>query len=477
MTNFTRCKLKDVLGKKGYIRGPFGSALRRAEMQSSGIPVYEQTHAIDDVRTFRYFISDEKFEKLKRFQVEPKDLIISCSGTVGQISIITEEDPLGIISQALLILRPDDQKILPKYLYYFLSSKQGHQKLTSVSHGTVQVNIAKRADVENIELLLPPITEQQRILDILTSLDDKIALNRRTNATLEALAQALFRAWFVDYEPVRAKLAAKRLSRDPERVAMAAIGGKLRVPRDAEARLTVEDLDAALAELDQLTEAQRAELARTADLFPGAFVDSELGEVPEGWVVKASGEVYEATRGFSYKGKGLSDSGMPLHNLNSVLEGGGYKYAGIKYYILDTKEKHRIHPGELVITNTEQGFKHMLIGYPALIPTSFQEGVFSHHLYRIKPKENYRNTELFFYYLFHVGPHHLRVVGYSNGTTVNMLPKDALTRPLLILPSIVLVHTFMEKVAATRKWEDNVRGQNENLHKIRQELLSYLLSG
>jgi type I restriction enzyme S subunit len=72
------------MGDKGYIRGPFGSALKRPELKESGIPVYEQQHAIDGVRTFRYFIDDDKYAELRRFTVAPNDLIISCSGTVGR---------------------------------------------------------------------------------------------------------------------------------------------------------------------------------------------------------------------------------------------------------------------------------------------------------------------------------------------------------------------------------------------------------
>ncbi len=114
------CELGKLLKPKGYVRGPFGSSLKRGEMVEQGVPVYEQKNAIYGNREFRFFITNEKFEELKRFQVETNDLIISCSGTVGKISIIEEDDPKGIISQALLILRPDIDKITLKFLFYFL---------------------------------------------------------------------------------------------------------------------------------------------------------------------------------------------------------------------------------------------------------------------------------------------------------------------------------------------------------------------
>jgi type I restriction enzyme S subunit len=199
LEGWKECKLGDILAEKGYIRGPFGSSLKRAEMAEKGIPVYEQKNAIYNSREFRFYIDNQKFQELKRFQVKTNDLIISCSGTVGKISIINEDDPKGIISQALLILRPDIDKVTLKYLYYFLSSKNGFNLITQASHGSVQINIAERKVVENILILLPQlIPEQKAIASVLSSLDDKIDLLHRQNKTLEAMAETLFRQWFVE---------------------------------------------------------------------------------------------------------------------------------------------------------------------------------------------------------------------------------------------------------------------------------------
>lgn len=121
MTDWKKVVLSEVLQEKGYIRGPFGSALKRGELLSEGIPVYEQQHAIYNSRDFRFFINERKFEEMKRFQVEVDDLIISCSGTVGKVSIIEKTDPKGIISQALLLLRVNKRVILPLYLKYFFT--------------------------------------------------------------------------------------------------------------------------------------------------------------------------------------------------------------------------------------------------------------------------------------------------------------------------------------------------------------------
>ena len=204
----------------------------------AGVPVYEQQQAIDGHRNFRYFVDEAKFNELKRFSVKTNDLIISCSGTVGRVSVIEEGDPLGIISQALLILRPNVEVLLPRFLYYFLTSPQGKAELLNASQGAVQLNIAPRGVVEKIPTFVPSIKEQRSIVSFLHTIDDRIALLRETNATLEAIAQALFMSWFVDFDPVRAKMEG-------------------RAP-------------------DGMDET-------TAALFPDSLEESELGLIPKGW--------------------------------------------------------------------------------------------------------------------------------------------------------------------------------------------------
>ncbi|WP_405320946.1 restriction endonuclease subunit S [Methanobrevibacter thaueri] len=183
--------LKDVLSEKGYIRGPFGSALKRSEMKSEGIPVYEQQNAIYDNRIFRYYIDDDKYQSLKRFTTVTDDLIISCSGTVGKVSIIKENDPKGIISQALLTLRVNKELILPEFLKYFFSSYEGYNSLVSRSTGSVQVNISKRAVIEEIPLKLPPLDIQRNIVYYLQLIDAKIENCISININLFELSKVI----------------------------------------------------------------------------------------------------------------------------------------------------------------------------------------------------------------------------------------------------------------------------------------------
>jgi type I restriction enzyme, S subunit len=119
----------------------------------------------------------------------------------------------------------------------------------------------------------PPVKEQEKLVKVFGDLDEKIDLNRRINQTLEAMAQAIFKSWFVDFDPVKAKIAAIQEGRDTLRAAMSAISGK---PE---------------AELDALPPEQYDQLAATAELFPDEMDASELGEIPRGWIVSDFGAV------------------------------------------------------------------------------------------------------------------------------------------------------------------------------------------
>ena len=288
--------LGNLLEPKGYIRGPFGSALKRNELLNSGIPVYEQQHAITGIRSFRYFINENKFNELKRFTVKNNDLIISCSGTVGKISIIKETDPKGIISQALLILRFDQNKVLPLYMYYFLTSKEGQKEILNASQGAVQLNIAPKNIVEKINVPIYSLETQQKIVDKLQTIDNKIQLNTQINQTLEQIAQALFKSWFVDFDPVLAKVQALSdgLSLEQaELAAMQAISGK-----------TPEELTA----LSQAQPDRYAELAKTAKAFPCEMVEVDGGEVPKGWELSTIGDCYDVVMGQSPKGETYNEN-------------------------------------------------------------------------------------------------------------------------------------------------------------------------
>jgi type I restriction enzyme S subunit len=320
----------------------------------------------------------------------------------------------------------------PQYVSYWLQSKRHRQWMISNCVGTTMPAL-NQTIIERIPILLPDKDTQFRISYILGSLDDKIELNRRMHDTLEATMRTIFKSWFVDFDPVRAKVEGRRPAR---------IGPDIAV------------------------------------LFPDSFQNSPLGLVPKGWQIAPLGEHAEAVKGLSYKGTGLSETGLPLHNLNSVYEGGGYKYEGIKYYQGEYRERHILHPGDVIVANTEQGHNLLLIGYPAIVPQRFgQMGLFSHHLYRVRPVANSPLTLHFIYLLLMTQRFRDEVTGYTNGTTVNMLSVEGLQRPLLVIPPGEVVARFEQIVDPLFRKAEQLHDESPVLAAVRGALLPKLLSG
>lgn len=322
----------------------------------------------------------------------------------------------------------------PRFVYYFFRSIAS--RLSGLDVGSANPTL-NRNHVHPIPIKWATRQKQDEIVGILAALDDKIALLRTTNATLESIAQALFKSWFVDFDPVRAKAE----GRDPEGVP-----------------------------------------PEVAELFPCEFEESELGAIPKGWRVSSLDKHLDVVRGLSYKGSGLAEpddtDAIPMHNLNSVLEGGGYKYAGLKFYKGERRPKHEIKAGDIIVANTEQGHDHLLIGYPAVVPvTPHRCELFSHHLYRVRALPGSPLNNLFIYRLLMTPVVREQVVGCSNGTTVNMLKADGLAIPKFICPPKELAAAFEQAVAPFHaQQEDNIT-QTTSLAVLRDTLLPRLVSG
>ncbi|MCR9117375.1 MAG: hypothetical protein NXI22_10570, partial [bacterium] len=131
-----------------------------------------------------------------------------------------------------------------------------------------------------------------------------------------------------------------------------------------------------------------------------------------------------------------------------------------------------------IATNTEQGFEHRLIGCAALVPKRFGEaGIYSHHIYRIRMKDESPLSPHYMLRLINSSRWHSWIAGFSNGTTINMLPTDALEMPLLIVPPAELVETFTELASnIADEIEDSIL-ESESLAATRNALLPRLLSG
>ena len=191
-----------------------------------------------------------------------RSVAVSCIGSdMGKASLLSRP---SVTNQQINTIAVDESRFNAEFVYYDLSVRQ--QELKAAASGSA-TPILNKGHFSAFEISIPPRATQDKIAEILGKLDDRIAVNRRINQTLEAIAQAIFQSWFVDFYPVKAKIAAKAEGRDPLRAAMSAICGK------------------ADAELDALPPAQYEQLAATAALFPDEMEASELGGIPKGWAV------------------------------------------------------------------------------------------------------------------------------------------------------------------------------------------------
>ncbi len=219
-------------------------------LSSSGYELIETTSIVGtnkypDFQKVTKFVDAEIYNSwFRKGHPQKGDVLISTVGlNIGNVCILNKNR--GCIAQNLVGLRSDPKKLDHEFLYYFLTQGTIQNSLKNLDIGSAQPNL-KVPHLLNLKCKFPKINEQIKISSILRSFDDQITLLRETNKTLEVIAQAIFKSWFVDFDPVRAK----QEGREPEGM----------------------DSD-------------------TAALFPDSFEDSELGLIPTGWQAGVLGDL------------------------------------------------------------------------------------------------------------------------------------------------------------------------------------------
>jgi len=440
----------------GHIQtGPFGSQLHASDYVPKGVPVIMPINISENqiLEDGIARITEEDANRLARHRVQVGDIIYSRRGDVERRALIRQRQHGWLCGTGCLKVRLGRGVADPLFASYYL----GHPKIRDwiVRHavGATMPNL-NTGIIERVPFALPPLPEQRAIAHILGTLDDKIEVLRRMSRTLEEMARAVFKSWFVDFDPVVVN-ALRAGNPIPKKFAQRAAHyrrnpGALRLPEN------------------------------TLRLFPDRFQNSELGPIPRGWRVTSLGDEITANKGLSYKGQHLGEGGegLPMHNLNSVYEGGGYKHEGLKWYTGEYRPAHLLEPGDVIVTNTEQGFDHLLIGYAAIVPRRYgDKGLFSHHLYRVQAKPTSYLPTWFVYLLLRTPKFHWLVAGYSNGTTVNMLPRDALEKPRFVLPPKPLVQRFGKLFIPTQHELEQIYDETVTLAALRDALLPKLISG
>lgn len=233
--------------------GPFGSDVKKEFYVDNGVPILNGSN----LQGFKLkedsfgYLTKEKADSLKKCNAHRGDIIVTHRGTLGQIVYVPVNSKYDryVISQSQFRFRCKADLVDVQYLVYYFHTREGQYKiLANASQVGVPALARATSTFRLIDIKLPPLDDQRRIASILSSLDRKIELNNKINADLKEMAQAIFKNWFVDFEPFK----------------------------------------------------------------DGKFVDSELGMIPEGWKVGTLGELCNFKRGKNLLTKNAIDEGVPV---------------------------------------------------------------------------------------------------------------------------------------------------------------------
>lgn len=378
-------------------------------------------------------------------KVKGPGVITGRYGTIGEVFYI--KDDFWPLNTTLYV--KDFKGNHPKFIYYFLKTINYLQFSDKAAVPGVNRNHLHKASI-----LVPlNIDEQKQIAKILSDLDDKIHLNNQINQTLESIAQALFKSWFVDFDPVRAKIAAKQEGKDSELAAMCIISGKS------------ED------EIQQMPEGDFAELQATAALFPEEFVESELGEVPKGWEVSTVGEQVQAVGGGTPSTKNVDfwDDGIhywttpkDLSNLtDKILLNTERKItdAGLK------KISSGLLPKDTVLMSSRAP-----VGYLALskIEVAINQGYIA-----ILPNMKYSAE----YLIQWCEANMAEIKGRASGTTFQEISKKNFREISFVCPDDKVVVSYTKTVKTLYDEITSKAKENQSLINLRDTLLPKLMSG
>lgn len=423
-------------GKVVIQTGPFGSQLHKHDYCSSGVPIVP-TEAIGHRRLRTDGvpqIAPQKADELGRHRLKSGDILFARRGVqaTGYSAIVEPQNEGWICGTGAILLRILDGDIDPNYLSFHLASHESISWLKQQAVGAVMPNL-NEGILRRFPLELPPLKEQQRIADILGTLDDKIDLNRRINETLEGICRAIFNSWFVDFDPVHAKTA---LRRDHPKLSNAELSRR------------------ALPHLDP----------KIAELFPDRFEDCDLGLIPKDWTSGKLADVADNPR------RTVKPSDVPPTT----------PYIGLQHMprrciaLDDWGRADEVGSGKCQFKEGEILFGK-LRPYFHKVGIAPVDGVCSTDILVVVPK----SVEWHSYVLSLVSSK--AFVDYtdsqSSGTKMPRTNWKDMGRYPVALPPVPLAKAFQEHVAALHQRVGIAVRQNRRLAGLRDTLLPKLLSG
>jgi type I restriction enzyme S subunit len=402
-----------------------GFAFKSAEYRSSGHPIVRVSNFTDrsiDMAECSY-LSPESVAQYEAYKLKHRDAVIATVGSwptnpasvVGKTICVPEKANDALLNQNAVRLRAKD-KLDQQFLFYLLKQPDFQTYIVGTAQGSASQASITLNDIFGFEFQRPPLAEQKAIAAVLGALDEKIELNRQMNATLEAMARALFQSWFVDFDPVRAKLD----GRQPVGIDKA-----------------------------------------TADLFPNSFEDSELGHMPKGWRVGSIYEIADVIYGapFSSKQFNANHDGKPLIRIRDLAD----ETPGVW-----TPEVHpkgyTVQPGDIVVGMDGEFRAYLWGGNPAWL---------NQRVCVFAPRVGFsaafvRNSI--------IDPLAM-VEATETATTVIHLGKNDIDRFKVIIPPQA-IHAAFAKLC--QPWYDRIvanKQQSRTLATLRDTLLPKLLSG
>lgn len=352
---------------------------------------------------------------------------------MGEVCMI----PAGIrccLGQRMVLLRPHPEHVVGRYLLYALQSPVVQREIL-VNEGTgATVSNLRIPILSSLKIPAPSLSEQRAIAAVLGALDDKIELNLKMSAALEAVARALFKSWFVDFDPVRAKAEGRHPGLPPE----------------------------------------------IAALFPNLFEDSELGQIPAGWHYSTVADVADCIKGTSYRSAELQASKAALVTLKSFERGGGYREGGLKPYVGRFKDTQVVRPGELVVAMTDVTQAAEVIGRPALVlpNDTFTALIASLDVLIVRPRKVARVVPVsFLYNLFRADRFVDHTYAHVTGTTVLHLSKNAVPSYSFALPPESVLDAFERITGPIFSRIAIASRESRSLGDVRDALLPKLISG
>lgn len=337
------------------------------------------------------------------------------------------------------------------YLYYSLLASDFSDVITGSAQPQITVSHLSSKTVTWVD----DESARNIVVDILSGFDRKIDLNRRINKTLEAMAQAIFKSWFVDFDPVKAKIAAKQEGSDPLRAAMRTISGKPDT------------------ELDALPPEQYEQLSATAALFPDEMEDSELGEIPRGWACGALGDICTFTAGsaFAPEHQGGTEGDYPFIKVSDMnLAGNEVFIQSANNYVSKAQQsemKAKLHPlgatvfakiGVALISN-----RRRLLTTPTII---------DNNLMSASPVEG-KSGQYFLYSLLSTLDFNTLV----SGTALPYINVSDLKKIPIVRPPHDTCRAFEAKASSIFSMMQTLAVQSSTLATTRDALLPKLLSG